>query len=274
MAAALPAAAESDDSAEEAGAPAEESQAEREPPKILHFIELRLEESWVHLYVDKVSGTLPPPDVQSARLVDFRMRHSTASLQYRVQAGPLLGFWFRAGILHLTMRDSMRKNADFLPIPPDSRVTETVPADLGAEFGLGLDLRFPVYEKLITGVHYELTYGVARFDHVMFLQRVIDGEYRYFGHSILVFLERRWVLEEPFKGSWRPRLGLGGYIYRANADMETPDGSLEGDWKWIADQGLLLRLDLLFESDGGLFAFFRADLVARYSMQAGLGIKF
>jgi hypothetical protein len=246
----------------------------REKSKILRFVEVHFRDDRVRLYVDKIRGTSAPTTRAKANEIDFHSRHTAVGLGVRVEAGPLLGLSVRAAALRSSLFDTLSGASDLLPSTVDSDVNETVQMNLGVEFGLGAELRFPVHDPVRLGLSYEVGYGTADVDDETFFQTVVEGQYRYFTHLFLLFADLPVAVEKPFRGFIAPRLGMGAFVYRASADLTSPDDSQDWDIDWIQDTGFLITLSLLLETDEGVFLFLRGEFVARAGFSAGMGIRF
>jgi len=254
--------------------PKREEPVFRPKGEILRFAGFCVRDDSVRLYVDKIRGTTAPSSRSKANEIDFHARHSSVGLGARIEAGPLLGVHFRVGVLRSSLFDTLSGNSDLLPLTADSEVHETAQMDVGVEFGLGAELRFPVRAPLRLGALYEIGYGTAKVDEEAFFQSVLEGQYRYFTHLFQFFGDLPLAVEKPFKGFIRPRVGLGAFLYRASADLSSPDGTQDWDIQWIQDTGFLLTVSVHLETDGGLFMSLRGEFVGRTGFTAGMGIRF
>jgi len=255
-------------------APADASAADGEgAARIGSFLEARISDDAIALHVDKVRGipTLSGPEAADRLL--FRARHTTASLALRVEAEPFFSAYVRGGAVRSSLSDTIRPGSGFLLSLTSTKLQETAAMDIGGLLGLGGELRFPVFGPVRAGLLYDLEYGIAKAESVQFLMTAVECEYRYFTHEFLLFADLPVRLEKPFQGWLRPRLGFGGFMARAAADIRAVDGSMNTDWAWSAEQGVLVVLDLAVEGDGGVYAFLRAEFLGRNSLCAGAGIR-
>jgi hypothetical protein len=256
-------------------APAEPSETNEEnKARIGSYVEFRFSDDEIGLHVDKVRSIATLSGPEAADEMHFRARHTTASMALRVEAEPFFSGILRAGGVRASLSDTIRPGHGFLLLSPTEREQqETAALDLGGLLGLGGELRFPVFGPVRAGLLYDLEYGMAKAENVRFLMTTADCEYRYFSHEFLLFADLPIRLEKPFQGWLRPRLGFGGFLVRAGANIDAVDKSMNTDWNWSADMGVLVTFDLAIEADGGVYAFLRAEFLGRTSLCAGAGVR-
>jgi hypothetical protein len=242
--------------------------------KILKFIEVRVWDDWMRVTVDKIRGSTPPQDDDAANLIEYRTRRTTASAAIRLEAGPLLSGYFRAGVLRMSLHNTIRMNTDLPGIPPGTKVNETTETQLGLEFGLGAEVHLPAHRLFNLGLFYEISYGEADVTLEYFYQSVVEGDYRYLNHLLLLFGEAPIPVKKPIVGRIIPRLDVGAVLYRASADFTAADKSRDWDIHWIGEQSFLLALSVRVELDDGFYILLRGEFIGRGGYLLATGIRF